>query len=135
MASVKKLLSFILTLLYFNSAMGTTIHQHYCMGELVGISLFNTNNQSCEKCGMKKHTDESKDCCKDVSIVVKTGDSHTYSQSTYTFNIFSPAIPDNYFTTVKVIINLDNNSTTLYRANSPPLPEQPLFIRHRNFRI
>ena len=42
-AAVKKVFSFILTLLYFASTVGTTIHQHYCMGELVGISLFNTD--------------------------------------------------------------------------------------------
>ena len=134
MHAVKKLSSFILIILYFSSAVGTTIHQHYCMGELVDSSLFNTRNEACGKCGMQKHTEESKDCCKDVSIVIKSGDSHTFFQPVYDCNSFSLAIPENNFTICDVRIKQDSDNTT-YRAHSPPLLEYPLFIQHQNFRI
>ena len=132
--AVKKSASFILALLYFSSTVGTTIHQHYCMGELVGSSLFNTKNKSCGKCGMEKHTEESKDCCKDISIVIKSGDSHTFFQPVYDLNFFSPVIPEIIFIICDVRINPYSNNT-LYRAHSPPLLEYPLFIQHQNFRI
>lgn len=131
---VKKLASFILALLYFSSVVGTTIHQHYCMGELVGSSLFNTRNDACGKCGMQKHTEENKGCCKDVSIVIKSGDSHTFSLPVYDFNSFLTVIPENHFTICDLRIKKNSNNTT-YRVHSPPLPECPLFIQHQNFRI
>lgn len=104
------------------------------MGELVGSSLFNTNDKACGKCGMEKHTEESKDCCKDVSIVIKSGDSHTFFQPVYDLTSLSPAIPENNFTICDVRINPHSNNTT-YRTHSPPLLEYPLFIQHQNFRI
>ena len=132
--AVKKLSSFILIILYFSSAVGTTIHQHYCMGELVGLSLFNTRNNACGKCGMEKHTEESKDCCKDVSIVIKSGDSHTFFQPVYDYNSFWLAIPENSYTICGVRVKPHSNKAT-YCAHSPPLLKYPLFIQHQNFRI
>lgn len=131
---MKKLASFILALLYFSSAVGTTIHQHYCMGELVGSSLFNTRNEACGKCGMQKHTEESKDCCKDVSILIKSGDSHIFSLPVYDFNSFPTVIPENHFTICDLRIKQNSNNTT-YRVHSPPLLKYPFFILHQNFRI
>jgi len=132
--AVKKLSSFILLILYFSSAVGTAVHQHYCMGELVGMSIFNTKNKACGKCGMEKHTEASKDCCKDVSIVIKSGDSHTFFQPVYDCNSFCPALPEINFTICDVRVNPHNNTTT-YRAHSPPLLKHPLFLRFSCFRI
>jgi len=83
---------------------------------------------------MEKHTEESKDCCKDISIVIKSGDSHTFFQPVYDLNFFSPVIPEIIFIICDVRINPYSNNT-LYRAHSPPLLEYPLFIQHQNFRI
>lgn len=104
------------------------------MGELVGTSLFDLKNKECGKCGMKKHTQESKDCCKDVSIVVKPGDSHTFSQPVYDLNFFSLTTPEIPFTVYDVKIKQERNIIT-YWAHGPPLLKNPLFIQHQNFRI
>ena len=104
------------------------------MGELVGYSLINTENESCGKCGMEKHAEESKDCCKDVSIVVKTADSHTFFQPVYDVISFTLAIPENHSIICDVSIKQERNQKT-YRAHSPPLLKYPLFIQHQNFRI
>jgi hypothetical protein len=131
---LKKQFSFILALLYFSSAVGATIHQHYCMGELVGFSLFDTQSKACGKCGMEKHTEESKDCCKDVSIVIKPGDSHTFSQPDYNLTFCLLTIAESHFTICELRIKQSSNNTT-YCSHSPPLLKQPFFIQYQNLRI
>ncbi len=83
---VKKVWAFILAVFYISSIIGATVHQHYCMGELVGTSLFDLKDDECGKCGMIKHPPASKDCCKHISIVFKTSDSHIFSQMVYDFS-------------------------------------------------
>lgn len=131
---VKKLSAVILAVFYLSFTVGATLNQHYCMGELVGTSLFDLRDEECGKCGMKKHTEASKDCCKDVSIVIKTGDSHTFSQAVYDFSSISFNIPAICF--ISTDINFPKESTeTLYRAHSPPLSKNPLFIQFGDLRI
>jgi hypothetical protein len=131
---VRKESAFILAVFYLSFSIGATLHQHYCMGELVGTSMFSLENDECGKCGMKKHTEASKDCCKDVSITIKNSDSHTFSQTAYHFNSFTfllPAIP-------VATVNLDipeAQTENLYRAHGPPLLKRPLFLQFGNFRI
>ncbi len=131
---VKRLFFTILALFYLTSTIGATIHQHYCMGELINSSLFNSNSDSCGKCGMEKHSDETKDCCKDLSIVIKTPDSHNFLEAVYDFNpplIFLPAIS-------LILLNLHEYSEEVDKVShvySPPLLKCPLFIQHCNFRI
>ena len=131
---MKKTCSFILALVYLSFTVGATIHQHYCMSELVGTSLFDLKNKECGKCGMKKHTEESKNCCKDVSIVVKPGDSHTFSQPAYDLNFFSLTTPEIPFAIYDVRIKRERNIIT-YRTHNPPLLNHSLFLRFGNFRI
>ena len=131
---VKKTCAFILAVLYFNFSVGATLHQHYCMGELVGTSLFDMRDDECGKCGMKKHTEASKNCCKDVSIVIKVGDSHTFSQPVYDIHSFTYILPDIYFVTADLSIPKGKTENS-YRAHSPPLQKNPLFIQFGNFRI
>lgn len=131
---MKELSSFILAIFYLYFTIGATVNHHYCMGELAGVSLFDLKSKECGKCGMKKHTEASKDCCKDVSIVIKSGDAHTFFQPVYDFNSFSLAIPENRFTVCDVRIKQDSNNTT-YRAHSPPLLKYSLFLQYQNFRI
>jgi len=130
---VKEPSNLILAILYLYFTIGAKVNQHYCMGELVGASLFDLKSKECGKCGMKKHSEASKDCCKDVSIVVKTGDSHTFSQTVYDFNFLSiiPNAPSILWGT-KIFKEED---AKLYRAHSPPLLKYPLFLKYQNFRI
>lgn len=131
---MKKLSIFILAIFYLYFTIGVTVNQHYCMGELVGVSLLDLKSKECGKCAMKKHTEAGKDCCKDVSIVAKNGDFHTFSQTTYDFNfptLIMPEVPS-IMCHVKTFQEEDSK---IYRAHSPPLLKYPLFLIHQNFRI
>jgi hypothetical protein len=131
---VKKLLAFILAIIYISFSIGATLNQHYCMGELVGTSLFDLHNKECGKCGMPKHSEASKGCCKDVSIVVKASDAHTFSQTVYDFKGFTFIVPVTPY--VATSINIPSSQTVnAFRAHGPPLLPLPLFIQFGNFRI
>jgi hypothetical protein len=130
---VKQVCATILALVYLYCTVGATIQQHYCMGELVNISLFGSSDAACGKCGMEKHT-ANKDCCKDISILVKGADTHNFSQSVYDFHASSFILSVTHF--VSSCLNFPQTEiANLYRAHSPPLLRYPLFIQLRNFRI
>jgi hypothetical protein len=59
---VKKTAVILLMLIYGAATMGATVHQHYCMNELVGWSLWHSDNDECGRCGMKA---DKTGCCKD----------------------------------------------------------------------
>jgi hypothetical protein len=67
---VKKGVAIFLLCVYGITSVGSTIHFHYCMNELVGWTIgYNTNeNKTCDRCGM-----DEKDggCCKDEYAVFK----------------------------------------------------------------
>ena len=134
MSNVRKVSAFILAVFYLSFSVGATFHQHYCMGELVGTSLSSMQDDECEKCGMDKHTEASKGCCRDVSITVKSNDSHTFSQAAY--DVSSPLIvlPPVAFVSAGIIFR-ETSTENFYRAHSPPLLSEPLFLRYGNFRI
>jgi hypothetical protein len=67
---MKKFLVGILAVFYLTSAMGATVHLHYCMDKLVGWSLWYSGDK-CSKCGMKKTQSSKKGCCHDEYKVLK----------------------------------------------------------------
>jgi hypothetical protein len=131
---VKKFCAFILAIFYFGFSIGVALNHHYCMGDFVGTSLFDFRDKECGKCGMKKHTEASKDCCKDVSIVIKVSDSHTFSQTAYDFHAFTIILPVTQYICTSANTS-DAQLEKSFRAHSPPLLSTPLFIQFRNFRI
>lgn len=64
---MKKALASILAIFYLTSALGATIHLHYCMDKLINWSLLKGDGDKCEKCGMEKDGG----CCKDEDKVIK----------------------------------------------------------------
>jgi hypothetical protein len=131
---VKKISCIILLLFYLIYVTGVTVHQHYCMGEWVSFSLYHKADKECGKCGMKKHTEESKDCCKDISIVAKSDKPHPYSQVSYDLNLPVPILPP--LTGQESLTHPTCGiAQILYRDHSPPLHPTPLFIQFQNFRI
>lgn len=60
---MKKTVVILLMLIYGSATMGTTVHIHYCMNELVGWSLLDDEDETCGKCGMAEEDKEG--CCKD----------------------------------------------------------------------
>ena len=131
---MRKASAFILAVFYLSFSIGATLHQHFCMGELVGMSIFSLKDDECEKCGMEKHTEASKDCCKDVSITIKNNDSHTFSQTVFDFNSFTFLLAPIHVATVNLDIP-EAKTENSYWAHSPPLLKGPLFLRFNNFRI
>jgi len=132
---MKKFFATILAILYLSLSAGATIHVHFCMDEFVNISLSDTKNAVCEKCGMQSHS-KTNDCCKDIKIVKKTADTHQSNHADHTINTVAKAIlPQNYWVGKELITAIVSISAT-YRQNNPPnYPSTPLYIRHRNFRI
>jgi hypothetical protein len=61
---VKKLIAIFFLLNYTFTAVGATVHMHYCMGNFVEWSLKENKERKCGKCGMKE-TANKKGCCKD----------------------------------------------------------------------
>jgi hypothetical protein len=131
---VKKIANVILVLLYLGYTVGATVYQHYCMGEYVGSSLFNSGEGRCDNCGMKKHAEAGNDCCKDISVAVKTGEDHNFFQASYDISFLLLAIPEPAFITFNTAINLACFAVN-YRMLSPPLAKHPRFIQYQNFRI
>ena len=131
---VKKISCVILTIFYLSYVTGATVYQHYCMGEWVSSTLYHVSDQECSKCGMKKHTEESKNCCKDISVVVKTDNAHLYSQFIYNYDC--QVLTLCALTSPVIAVRLSYQATSeMYKGNSPPLLQNPLFIQFRNFRI
>jgi hypothetical protein len=62
---MKKILVSILAIVYLAATAGATVHMHYCMGDLAGWSLINSNKNHCIYCGMEKKATGKNGCCKD----------------------------------------------------------------------
>ena len=70
----KAIVSFLL-MLYMASAMGATVHLHFCMGKIASFNLSHKETDKCKKCGMK-NTHNNNGCCKDEFKSLKTNDHH-----------------------------------------------------------
>ena len=111
---MKKVLIFIVAIIYLSVSSGVAMTIHYCMGKVSSIDLFH-HSDKCGKCGMKT----TGDCCKDEFKIVKLTDSHKIFSSE--INIFIPvAILDNS----KSIFDANFQNTqivTLFNNHSPPI--------------
>jgi len=131
---MKNFCAFILAIIYLGFSIGATLNQHYCMGKFAGKSLFDLEDNKCDKCGMEKHAGESKGCCTDISFVIKGSDTHTFSQTVYDIQAFAYIIPATQFNYTSINFPIAQTEN-VFRAQCPPLPKIPLFLQFRNFRI
>jgi len=74
---MKKALASILAIFYLTSALGATIHLHYCMDKLINWSLLKGEGDKCGKCGMEKDGG----CCKDEDKVIKNNADQNIAES------------------------------------------------------
>lgn len=74
---MKKIVAFILALIYLSTSIGARVHLHYCMGRLMMWGLTDHINTNCRYCKLPK---ENKDkhckafnhgCCKDEYKQIK----------------------------------------------------------------
>lgn len=125
----------ILAILYSYYTIGATIHEHYCMGELVDISLFGIGDEKCAKCGMEKHS-ENNDCCKDVQVVIKSSEDHIFSPHVQLSQSIFEIIPPVSFTEFsEIYYNKIAITCNASAAHAPPVRHVPIYIHVQNFRI
>ena len=74
---MKKALASILAIVYLTSAVGATVHLHYCMDKLISWSLLKEEGDKCDKCGMEKDGG----CCKDEDKVIKNNVDQNIAES------------------------------------------------------
>lgn len=89
---MKKAVVILLMLIYGSATMGATVHLHYCMNELIGKSLWHSENDECGRCGMKE---DKTGCCKDEHkhFKLKSDHQNAATAALLIFN-FAPAIID-----------------------------------------
>ena len=68
---MKKISTLLLMFCYLVPAIGLSVKQHYCGGELASVSILFNDSPSCS-CGKKPM---KKDCCKDKITVLKLKDT------------------------------------------------------------
>ncbi|WP_449506038.1 HYC_CC_PP family protein [Cnuella takakiae] len=132
--SVKKVFSTILLVIYLTFSAGATMHLHYCMGEFAGISLTDTNESTCGKCGMESH-DEKNECCKDVPVSLKITDDQASSSCEQTVDrpwVQLEAISPLIYLVQPLRYKLECSISFCF---SPPGYTTRIYIQNRNLRI
>lgn len=132
---MKKALLTILTIFYLGVSSGATLHFHYCMGELVKLSIFDEQKKSCDFCTMSTKEIQQKSCCKDNFSEAKVDQSKETSPTVYQFKQLQQAVlnkPVNQINYVPVLIETGKAAL----SNAPPLiPDIPVFILNCTYRI
>jgi hypothetical protein len=137
---MKRVIAFILMVLYLSTSMGATVYMHYCMGHLVAWGLVDHESKDCVACGMAKGRAMQgcsvgmKDCCHDDHKQFQSDRAQKPAQGWAEWNL-TPAfavLPCAVWNEPAIL------AITLARpvANGPPLAEiVPVFLRNCNFRI
>src|SRR4029079_6514859 len=100
---------------YSLTAIGVSVHLHYCMDRFAGWSLWKEKDGKCGKCRM---TEKREGCCKDVHKYFKIKDNHQktgfvlYSPQTLTASVLSPFFKENY--------NFQGTNHLNYQIHDPP---------------
>ncbi|MBS1616576.1 MAG: hypothetical protein JST06_10720 [Bacteroidetes bacterium] len=135
---MKRFIAFLLAVIYLSFSTGVTLHQHYCMGQFTGASLWHETGDAhhCARCGMLKKS-VGNDCCGDLHVLLKTDQNYVVAQ-----NLFSPS-PQ--FATAVLPLFLpafsvappDGNARFVPVPNKPPdlSADCPRYLRHRCFLI
>jgi hypothetical protein len=134
--AMKKFAIAILAVLYLGTSVGAIVHLHYCMGQLVNLSLWdsNSNSSECSKCGMQKnHGPAENGCCKDEQKVLKNSNDQKLTQSAV-YLIHATSVPHLISHNELPAINL-----SLTRRNpishAPPHGQIAIYISNRVFLI
>ena len=138
---MKKLLAFILTLIYLSTSIGATVHLHYCMGRLMSWGFTDHNNANCQFCKLPK---ENKDkhckafnygCCKDVHKQIKIGKDQ--KSAGFAFHFLKTSLATPLISHTDLPGTYISSTTIEYPAiNAPPgINKVPVFIRNCVFLI
>lgn len=134
---MKRLLTLVIAVSYLCLSIGVTIHIHYCMGQMVGASfLEQEDNHHCDHCGMKKVSSKN-GCCKDEHKVFKSSSDQLLTK-TYIAKAFSlDYLPTSEVIIPQVVYLPEYHNSYSAKANAPPemISEVPIYIRTHNLRI
>lgn len=130
---MKKFVITILAIFYLGASSGATVHLHYCMGQLIDWGISQSENKTCNNCGMEKGN--SKDCCKDQEHKITVKDSPKASATVYYFNTLALPIPLTVYRDPRILYG-DPLAVIGVHGDSPPRTQAiPVFIRNCTFRI
>ena len=133
---MKRILVVILCFLYMSSATGATIQLHYCMGNLMDMSIFGQeqDEDECDDCC--KNETKDKGCCKDEQKVFKTNE-HQLADAAFKLvqqdAAVLPALA--WYAHTSAVYNKCSHVTVA--AHAPPVLWRavPIYIQVQNFRI
>lgn len=114
-------------LLYGSAAIGATLHIHYCMNKVTGISLATNKNTACNTCGMPKT--KAHGCCREECKQLKLSADQQLNQAYTSDDIFLPAV----ITPVASVAEAKLTTTILVEkiCHAPPgLSRQKLYIKN-----
>lgn len=131
---MKKAVACILVCVYFFATAGMNIAMHFCMGDVVSVTLGYSEEEACASCHMEKNTDAdaADHCCKDEHQFFKVSIDHETPMFA-----FSSKMPIAIISIFLSDVNKKADRDYLPLAVSPPLntPDVPVFQRNCNFRI
>lgn len=67
--------------MYLSASFGATIQLHYCMGKYVSWEFGSQSADDCDNCGMHKKTEESNNCCSDITKKIESCKEHKQAES------------------------------------------------------
>ena len=129
-----KLVITILSFVYLASAVGTTVHYHYCMDKLVEAGLWHNDNKKCGKCGMEKSHEKNKGCCKDEHKQYKLENDHKGSQAYQLTELAPVFLPATQFELPYIKLPTVTEQNPLSHA-PPRNGGKTVYILNRVFRI
>lgn len=132
---MKKVLFFILSILYLTTSTGADLHYHYCMGHLADWSIWVKNEENkCSKCGMEKEEGGGNGCCSDEQKWVKIEDDQ---KANFLLQYPALSITEANHITGYIFTNFSGKFLNLLpQSNAPPRKSDiAVFIFNCNFRI
>ena|ERR1700694_388341 len=126
---MKKVLAFLMLLVYVTVSTGFVVSMHYCMDRFDSVQLGQSASDKCHKCGMHKH----QGCCHDDVKMVKLQLTHMAAKTSTIFPAAPAIVPS-------AICLLDvpaphNHFTGCTLPSGPPLSDQDAYIFHCVFRL
>lgn len=132
---MKRFIVSILAFLYLGLSTGATINMHYCMGKLVGTSLWNHETSDlCNKCGMEKKASKNK-CCKNETKLVKIEQDQKVT-APLDHSVDVAAVELVHYNFILPTAFFDSSIDETFYSNAPPLAfKAPIYLRNCDFRI
>ncbi len=136
---MKRFIAVILAIIYMSTAMGATVHLHYCMGKLTEWRLGDSKDDLCDSCGMKKAKAgeqlSKKNCCKDEFKELKLKKDQRVPENSQPV-AFAPLAATPVAVYTLPVVPVTSLAVVFPVAKAPPgITGAPVFLLNCNFRI